>query len=696
VYTIQLKFTHLVWAVVLLSAGSSLAQALDKEDSLLRKLTGSVGEERYLVLYELVKLNYATDFEKTELFAREANQIAYTLGDSAKIVKSARALGYVQSELGKNDEAVQILATALAIAKRNRMLDQVRYLLNNLAIASMNMGAYDRALDYNFQSLVIREREGDKLEISISCHNIGTVYYKLNDLTQALNYYERALRLRREIGSDFGLSTLLANIALCRISLHYLDEALDAAEEALGSCGNECSNQVIMDANFVLALVKRQSGALRESREFYLKALESARKLGNNRIAVDCMTAIGSSYAAEGNGAEALMYFKETEAMLDTLNLRREESRLYREMASLYRQTGELEKTVEYQDRYIRVYDSLMNQELIKNIARIQTDHEERQNIQTIDRQRKLNLYIVVIAGLATLLVFVLYRSNVVKRRVNRQLSEAKETIETQNKQLSGLNRNLERMVESRTQQLKTTNEALKRVNSELDNFIYKTSHDIRGPLASLKGMCNVALLDVKDPLSLDYFAKLDATAERLNTILTRLLIINQINNSPPAFEMIDLDELLDDVIHTQKKKGLPHRMTFQKEVEPNLIFYSDRALIRIILENLIDNAIKFHNDSERIEPRVLVRARKTENEIAVRVLDNGIGITQADPDKIFQMFSRASERSDTGGIGLYLTKTATEKVGGRIDLRTTPEGYTEFCVTFAIQNGRIRREGAA
>ena len=303
---------------------------------------------------------------------------------------------------------------------------------------------------------------------------------------------------------------------------------------------------------------------------------------------------------------------------------------------------------------------------------------------------------LTLIACLAILLVCVLYHANIVKKKVNRQLSEAKNTIEAQNKQLSALNRNLEKMVDARTQQLKSTNEALKRVNSELDNFIYKTSHDIRGPLASLKGMCNVALLDVKDPLALEYFSKLDLTAERLNTILTRLLIINQINNSAPAYELIDLSELLDDVILTQKKKGIPHRMTFGKDVEPDLVFYSDKALVRIILENLVDNAIKFYNDSERISPKVLVKALRSDKEIHISVIDNGIGITQVDPDKIFQMFSRASERSDTGGIGLYLTKTATEKIGGRIDLRTTPDGYTEFCVTFAIQNGRMRREGAA
>src|SRR5690606_13860165 len=221
--------------------------------------------------------------------------------------------------------------------------------------------------------------------------------------------------------------------------------------------------------------------------------------------------------------------------------------------------------------------------------------YEERENIATIaakeealERQRRLNLAVVVIAILAALLIFVLFRSNQIKKRVNTALTEAKSTIENQNKQLTSLNRNLEKMVDARTVELQVANEALKRVNDELDNFSYKTSHDIRGPLASLKGMCNVAIMDVKDQLALSYFTKLDATAERLNTILTRLLIINQINNSSASHELIDFKSIVEDVIVLERKKGLPPKLHIRKYIENGIMFYCDKELIRIILENLI------------------------------------------------------------------------------------------------------------
>ena len=242
-------------------------------------------------------------------------------------------------------------------------------------------------------------------------------------------------------------------------------------------------------------------------------------------------------------------------------------------------------------------------------------------------------------------------------------------------------NVSLNQELKARNADLQKANESLQRVNEELDNFIYKTSHDIRGPLASLKGMCNVALMDVKDPLALSYLHKLDITAEKLNTILTRLLIVNQINNTVLATDRIDFESIVDDVLTLEKKKGLPKRLTINKAICPKVAYYSDKEFVRIILENLIDNAIKFYNDSERVEPFVNISIFANGEFVSINVVDNGIGISEVHPDKIFQMFSRASERSQTGGIGLYITKTAAEKLGGSVHLKTTPEGYTEFYV---------------
>jgi signal transduction histidine kinase len=105
--------------------------------------------------------------------------------------------------------------------------------------------------------------------------------------------------------------------------------------------------------------------------------------------------------------------------------------------------------------------------------------------------------------------------------------------------------------------------------------------------------------------------------------------------------------------------------------------------MIRLVLENLVDNAVKFYNESSRVESFVKIAIRSEDGAVTAHVMDNGVGIAKMNREKIFQMFVRASERSETGGIGLYLAKLATEKLGGEINLISTDEKYTEFIVRF-------------
>ena len=357
----------------------------------------------------------------------------------------------------------------------------------------------------------------------------------------------------------------------------------------------------------------------------------------------------------------------------------------------MHTELKEYESAARYQERFILLNDSLLSQEMIKNIAKVQTEFAQRQNIATIasnevviKQSRDLNIAGAVIVLLAGLLVLVLQFGNRNIKRVNAKLSEAKEVIQEKNQELANKNKELDFQVEKKTADLARANSSLKQVNDELDNFIYKTSHDIRGPLASLKGMCNVALMDVQDPIALDYLKKLDSTAERLNTILTRLVIINQINNSKLTVERIDFESIVSDVLLLERKKGVPAELLIMPQIDDDAIIESDKELVRIVLENLIDNAIKFYNDSDRVKSFVKIHINSMpKGGVIVRVIDNGIGISESSPGKLFQMFSRASERSETGGIGLYITKTATEKIGGKVGLLTTPEGYTEFYVIF-------------
>lgn len=632
-------------------------------------------------------------------YAEDASKLAYRIGDSAKIVRSNRVLAQLLNRVESKD-AIDVTLKVIETAKRNKLRNDYKILLNGLAFAYTIQAEYDKALEIHLKSLILREEDGDKSEISIALNNIGLVYFKMKNYERALDYYNRSLELKNQIKDKHDLGPLLINIGLSNVHIQHYQKALEYINLGLSECKHNCNQQLII-GKFGLGVANFGLRKFDEAAAYFTESLNISLTENNIRFQAENYVYLAkiAIIKEENESAKELLNKAESVAIESSYNQLLIDT--YRQFSNLYNQTNDFQNASLYQNKYIKLKDSLIGEELVKNISRIQSNFEERDNLNTIRlkeealvRQRNLNIAIGVIAVLAGLLVFVLYKGYTTTRKVNTQLSEAKGIITIQNQRLQNINRELDAKVKEKTAELVKTNEeldktnkTLSQVNDELDNFIYKTSHDIRGPLASLKGICSVALMDVQDPLALDYLTKLDISSGRLNVILTRLLIVNQINHAILNYELIEFTSMVDDILLLERKKGLPDRIKIRKDIHSDLVFHSDKDLFKIILENLIDNSIKFYNDSERIQPFVNIKiAPHGSHELIVSVVDNGIGISEAKPDKIFQMFSRASERSGTGGIGLYLCKLATEKLGGQINLRNTPEGHTEFYAIFPLR----------
>ncbi|HRX00470.1 MAG TPA: tetratricopeptide repeat-containing sensor histidine kinase, partial [Cyclobacteriaceae bacterium] len=607
------------------------------------------------------------------------------------------ARGWAQRKLG-NPACIPDFEFALGVAKRNGHNDQVLFLLNNLAISHDEFANYDEALDYNFQSLQLRQKSGTPKEISVALNNIGVVYSNLKDYDNALKYYVQCKDLKEANDISHDLDRAYVNIAEAYFYRGEYSLANKSIDKVFDLCRDRgCNDDVLAEARYALSKILIQKEEFNQALSELDKTIDIAQKSGSRPYEAQSFYQKAIISWKLNRPIDALKFLSESDLALQHTELRDQILDNYLLYTSIYNGIGNFQKASEYQQKYIDLNNQVFSGDLIKNISRIQTEFEERENLKTIAsknqvlklqediiaRQKSEYAFIITITFLVMGLALVTYRANQTQRKTNQQLAQAKETIQHQNELLSNTNQMLESEVQERTKELFQTNESLTKVNEEMDNFIYKTSHDIRGPLATLKGMCNVAMVDVKDELALTYLKKLDTSAAKLNAILSRLLIINQINHSLLNPEYIKFEDQIEEIIALEAKKGLPARMKFTYDVEPGLNFRSDKEMTRIILENLIDNAIKFYNDSQRIDPFVHVRVFSEGQNVVVNVTDNGIGIDESSKDKIFNLFVRASERSDSGGIGLYLSKLASTKLGGTIELTPTSDSTTQFTVTF-------------
>ncbi len=259
----------------------------------------------------------------------------------------------------------------------------------------------------------------------------------------------------------------------------------------------------------------------------------------------------------------------------------------------------------------------------------------------------------------------------------NEEVSRAKYELDQINEKLKTINSNLEEIVSERTSKLRKTNEDLKKANAELDLFIYRSSHDLQGPLARLLGLTQVAKLD-KNSNKNEYIDIMEKGAIDMNRVLNKLINIHLINKEEVHVEKIDFMKM---VYETANKVTGPiekemMNITIDKHSETTL--HSDPTLIRIILENLLENSLAYRKTDKA---NVTISLVACEEQFKLNIIDDGIGISNDHKNKIFNMFYKGTERSKGNGLGLYLVKKAVNKLKGQIFMESAEGMNTSFTI---------------
>ena len=129
---------------------------------------------------------------------------------------------------------------------------------------------------------------------------------------------------------------------------------------------------------------------------------------------------------------------------------------------------------------------------------------------------------------------------------------------------------------------------------------------------------------------------------------------------------------MIRQIIETEKINGIPNNMVIDYEIAPDVQLVTDQYLLMLVVENLIDNAIKYRKRHGNIKPFIHIKlTASTDGEIKFVISDNGIGIRTDKVAKVFDMFLRATETSKGTGLGLYIVKTSVQKLQGSIEVNS-------------------------
>jgi PAS domain S-box-containing protein len=227
---------------------------------------------------------------------------------------------------------------------------------------------------------------------------------------------------------------------------------------------------------------------------------------------------------------------------------------------------------------------------------------------------------------------------------------------------------------------LKKTEKDLLYKNRELDTFVYKASHDLKAPLASLRGLVTIAQDEITGDAAARYFPLIDRTITKMDDVLQGLLEVAWIKQGALDYQPIRLDDLLPTILRSIEHAPGFNTIKVEFDIPKRFEFVSDPKILNSVLQNLMHNAIKYHRD-EGEDKFVKVIAQETPHHVLITVQDNGPGIPPAAQEKLFDMFFRASNKSKGSGLGLYIVKNSLEKMGASIKLQSEVGRGTEFIV---------------
>jgi PAS domain S-box-containing protein len=228
----------------------------------------------------------------------------------------------------------------------------------------------------------------------------------------------------------------------------------------------------------------------------------------------------------------------------------------------------------------------------------------------------------------------------------------------------------------------------LTEANKELEAFIFSVSHDLRAPLRAISGFAEIIARRHREALNEEgrrYFDHILEASERMGDLISDLLNYSRLGRKAVTPEVIELEPFVEEVLRPYEETLRSGETELVLDLEVSSL-WADRALLRQIVSNLVDNALKYRR--EDVEHRVRIACRTEGSEAVLTVSDNGIGIDPNHHERIFNIFQRLHPRTayPGTGIGLALVKKAVSLLGGTIRLASEPEKGTEFEIRWPAQ----------
>ena len=567
----------------------------------------------------------------------------------------------------------------------------------NIASIYQALGNYDKAYQFQMKGLAIHEKEKDNKGIGKDLYVLGTIFYYQKRYEQSLEYYLRSkeicdlLKINKRTYACLGaLGSVYSKLGDNEKSASLSYEALELAKKMNYKTGIAYSQGNIASD---LTIKKEYS----QAEALHLKSIQLKKELGDTWGVIGGLTNLSDLYIEWEKPTKAIPSLHEALELSRKIDSSPRVVNTYKYLNKVYHSIGQTDSAYLYLEKYVALQDSLMNEKTLeemgktKNLYEFEKKEQEIKLLKTKSENQQLQKYIFIIVGFFLMLACWGFFSRLkYQRATNALLEDKNEEIQIQNielqhtqDQLLQTNILLEEnnlLLEEKNLEIEEKNNLLEESNDDLKNFAYVASHDLKEPLrmiSSYTTLIKKRYHDTLDETGQEFMHYIVDGAHRMKVMLDDLLSYSRVGTQEDTKTWVDMSDIMV-IVNANLTPRLREQGAKLVVKEKNLpaIKANNTQMIQL-LQNLVSNGIKFRGERD---PVVTVDCRYDNNKYIFSVADNGIGITEENKKKVFEMFKRLHTRDEYEGtgIGLATCKKIVTKHGGELWVESTfGEGST-------------------
>ena len=546
---------------------------------------------------------------------------------------------------------------------------------HNIGRANYVIGNYDICLDAANRLMVISNKIHYTAGIAVAYQIIGLIYMAQNKAGESIANFNKALELFTQLGDNSQVGRTYFNMAICyddsrksTKAFYFIDKAMAFAKKA-------------KDDN-LLSMVENRAGEIYYHIGNYKKALTYYQKVAGGKATTRWERDFALSGIAQcnydlGKYDLAIAAAQKSYRLSRQVHSESDAARSLGVLSESYAAVKDYQNAYQYQVRFKKLNDSLFNTEKEKQVNYLQLSQQQADNKRLeseikskeadISFREKLLFFRNIIAAATVIFVIIIIMNNRQKTVLNKVLKKQNEDISLQKEEIS------------------RQKEVLDQLNNTKNQLFSVISHDLRSPFAAILQSIDAIRAgdinaDEQGQLMEDFYRQINLVTAMVNNLLAWANTQQDGVKCHP--KKLDITAVVEDIVSVSSFLAKNKNIFLDHQNEGEKLVFADADHVRIIIQNLVGNAIKFTRRSGVIQVYYTADA----GFIGIHVKDSGVGIKADKLGKLFKVtgkeISGYGTNNEAGaGLGLALIKQFSDANHGRLDVQSKYGEGSEFIV---------------